>query len=274
MSQASLRGIWTAIATPFDSSFGIDWKAFEKLLQHQVDGKVTGVVISGTTGESPTLTVQEKLAMVRKAKAVLPKTVRVMAGSGGNCTNQSVELSRLCVEAGADSLLIVTPPYNKPTLAGLKLHFAAIADAVKVPLCLYHVPGHTGKKLTAEQLTAVCANPAIAAIKEASADLGLFSDTRERCQQVMLSGDDITFLPALSVGGDGVISVLTNVFPGEFVRMMTAFEAGRVAEADASITPLHPLSTPCFASLIPGRSRQRCICGDGRRMCCACLSPP
>ena len=252
MSHGVLRGVWTALATPFDSSFQIDWKAFDKLLEQQAKGKVTGVVISGTTGESPTLTVQEKLAMVRKARANLPSSVRVMAGSGGNNTEQSVELSRLCVEAGADSLLIVTPPYNKPSIAGLKLHFEAIAHAVKVPLCLYHVPGRTAQKLTAGQISSLCTIPSIGAIKEASADLGLFSDVREKYSHVMLTGDDITFLPSLSVGGDGVISVLTNIFPAEFVRMMTSFEAGRVKEAQRIHHALAPFINALFCESNPG----------------------
>ena len=161
-------------------------------------------------------------------------------------------MSRLCVEAGADSLLIVTPPYNKPSIAGLKLHFEAIAHAVKVPLCLYHVPGRTAQKLTAGQISSLCTIPSIGAIKEASADLGLFSDVREKYSHVMLTGDDITFLPSLSVGGDGVISVLTNIFPAEFVRMMTSFEAGRVKEAQRIHHALAPFINALFCESNPG----------------------
>ena len=155
MNQKNFDGVWTAIATPFIHGGAIDWASFEKHLEQQAAGGVTGVVISGTTGESPTLTVQEKISLVRKARAILPPKVRIMAGSGGNNTSQSMELSKLCVDAGADSLLIVTPPYNKPSMAGLKLHFQMISDAVQVPLCLYHVPGRTGQNLSASALATI-----------------------------------------------------------------------------------------------------------------------
>lgn len=229
--NSEIKGVWTAIVTPFTSEGHLDTEAFERLLAMQKDAGVQGVVISGTTGESPTLTVQEKISLVRKARAFLPTSIRVMAGTGGNNTEQSVELSRLAEDAGADSLLIVTPPYNKPTLEGLKAHFNAIAQATKIPLCLYHVPGRTAQTLSADAIATICKMPQVTAVKEASANLELFSKANILSDAQFLSGDDATYLASLAVGGAGVISVITNIFPKAFVAMTQAFQSGKNAEA-------------------------------------------
>jgi len=251
-------GVWTAIVTPFKEDRSIDWGAWEKLLAMQAEGGVSGVVVSGTTGESPTLSVQEKISLVRKARAVLPKSIRVMAGSGGNNTDQSVELSRLCVDAGADSLLVVTPPYNKPSPEGLKLHFSTIAGSVNAPLCLYHVPGRTGQLLTADVLASLCGIKGIAAVKEATGDVAFLSRARNKTRQhgtAFLSGDDITFLPALSVGATGVISVLSNIFPGELVSLFRAWESGDIAKALELHDIMQPLMDALFCESNPGPAK-------------------
>jgi 4-hydroxy-tetrahydrodipicolinate synthase len=227
MNTTHFSGVWTAIATPFLENGSIDWPAFEKHLAQQASGGVNGIVISGTTGESPTLTVQEKISLVRKARALLPGTIRIMAGSGGNNTAQSVELSKLCVDAGADSLLIVTPPYNKPSPAGLKLHFQTIADAVDVPLCLYHVPGRTGQSLSAGIIASLTSINRVLAVKEASGDLALYGRVVCQSKADVLSGDDPTYLASLAVGGQGVISVVSNIFPAAMVQLTTAFKSQR-----------------------------------------------
>ncbi len=222
-----IRGVYTALITPFTRDGSIDWSAFDKLLQLQAEAQVAGVVISGTTGESPTLTVDEKISLFRRARTLLPHSIKVMAGTGGNCTKQSTELSRLAQDAGVDSLLVVTPPYNKPSRAGLRAHFEAIAESVKIPLCLYHVPGRTGQRLSAEDLSYLCEIKSIAAVKEASGDLALFSKASQLSPNVhYLSGDDFTFLPSLSLGGVGVISVVTNIFPKAFVKLKMLACAG------------------------------------------------
>lgn len=234
MTNRDFHGVWTALATPFRADLEIDWDAFERLLALQEKGGVSGIVIAGTTGESPALGVQEKLALVRKARAILSPRVRVMAGTGDNNTRQSVELSRLAQDAGADSLLIVTPPYNKPSLAGLVNHYRLIADAVKIPLCLYHVPGRTAQLLTHEQMATICREvPRIASIKEASADIALFARTLRDAKVPLLSGDDPTYLGSLAVGGRGVISVVSNIYPAAMVALTNAFEARDTARARA-----------------------------------------
>lgn len=239
-SPDDFHGVWTALVTPFRADFSIDWDAFEKILKQQEDGGVHGVVISGTTGENPTLSVQEKLSLIRKARAILGPGVRLMAGSGDSNTQQSVELSRLAQDAGADSLLVVTPPYNKPSTAGLTLHFKAITQAVKIPVCLYHVPSRTGQMLTLDQMQTVCQAAGIKAVKEASADVAYFSRAQLRTGIPFLSGDDPTCLASMAVGGKGVVSVVSNVFPKAMVSMYKSAAAGDRQNALALHNALMP----------------------------------
>lgn len=252
---SKINGAYTAIVTPFDKAGNLDWEAFEALLSHQITGGIDGVVISGTTGESPTLTVQEKIALVRKARAFLPDSIKVMAGSGGNDTNSSVELSKLATDAGADSLLIVTPPYNKPSLKGLELHFQSIADAVNVPLCLYHVPSRTGQLLSWQDLSTLCKIPKIIAVKEASGDVALFSRAESTSEAAYMSGEDATFLPSLAVGGQGVISVVTNIFPKAFKQMLESYRSGDSSRATAIHKTLLPLIDLLFCEANPAPAK-------------------
>ncbi|MBC7660176.1 MAG: 4-hydroxy-tetrahydrodipicolinate synthase [Chitinophagaceae bacterium] len=251
----TIEGVYTALVTPFTEGGQVDWKAFDKLLDMQVSAGVDGIVISGTTGESPTLTVDEKVSLFRRARAYLPSSVQMMAGTGGNCTQQSIELSKLAQDAGANSLLIVTPPYNKPTLVGLKAHYEAIGQSVKIPLCLYHVPGRTAQKLSAEELATLCDIPSITAVKEASADLFLFSKALIHSKANYLSGDDFTYLPSLALGGHGVISVVTNVFPKAFVEMTKRFRAGDHKSALQLHNALLPLIEGLFVEANPSPAK-------------------
>ena len=274
MNQKNFDGVWTAIATPFIHGGAIDWASFEKHLEQQAAGGVTGVVISGTTGESPTLTVQEKISLVRKARAILPPKVRIMAGSGGNNTSQSMELSKLCVDAGADSLLIVTPPYNKPSMAGLKLHFQMISDAVQVPLCLYHVPGRTGQNLSASALATITTIPRVTGVKEASGDIALYSRLVNLSDASILSGDDPTYLASLAVGGKGVISVISNIFPAAMVEMTTAFKSHHHEKALAIHKILLPAIDVLFCESNPGPLKAALdIFGLGKNILRAPLAP-
>jgi 4-hydroxy-tetrahydrodipicolinate synthase len=250
-SFGPFHGVWTALATPLRADMQIDWESVERLLKMQESAGVAGVVIAGTTGESPTLSVQEKLALVRKARAVLGGRVRVMAGTGDNNTQQSVELSRLAQDAGADSLLVVTPPYNKPSTAGLIGHYRAIAQAVKIPVCLYHVPGRTAHFLAIDALAAVCKEGAVAAVKEASADVAYFSRAVMRTGLPILSGDDPTYLGSLAVGGAGVISVVSNIFPKEMVDLTTAHQRGDRRKALALHEALLPMIDALFCEVNP-----------------------
>ncbi len=251
-SNEAFAGVWTAIATPFTSKLTIDYSAFDRLLKMQADAGVTGVVVSGTTGEAPTLSHDEKLALVKAARKSLPSNIRVMAGTGGNDTRTSIELSKAALAAGADSLLIVTPPYNKPNMAGLQLHYRAIAEAAQTPICLYHVPGRTAQRLSAEQMCEITKIPHVVAIKEASADLTLFSKTAQLCSTTtMLSGDDFTYLPSLSVGGHGVISVISNIFPKAMVQLTKAHVAADTAKTLIIHNALFALTELLFCETNP-----------------------
>lgn len=244
--QSSIEGVYTALVTPFDEKGNIDWDSFEKLMQHQIDGQIDGVVVNGTTGESPTVSVQEKIALIRKARTFLPPTIKVMAGSGGSSTEQSIELSKLSADAGADSLLIVTPPYNKPGVRGLKEHFKAICRSIEIEACLYHVPGRTGQVLTPSDLASIAEIENITAIKEASGQIDFFTQTLLNTEVNILSGDDPSFLASLSVGGHGVISVVTNIFPGFFKKIHEAYQSGNTVLAKRLNTVLYPLILALF----------------------------
>ncbi len=244
-SSTEFDGVWTALITPFLESDEIDWSAFEGLLQLQKDAGVTGVVIAGSTGEGSTLTAQEKLALIRKAKAFLGDNVRVMANVGGSSTRQSVELAKLAADAGADSLLVVTPPYNKPTLNGLMLHYETIGNATSLPICLYHVPSRTGQRLTIPQIQQVTSIKNVAAVKEATGDIVFFGAAKRACSAVLLSGDDPTYLPSLAVGARGVISVITNILPKPFVEMTKSFWQGKYDDAQV----MHDKLAPMFEAL-------------------------
>lgn len=233
MNPASdqITGVWTAMITPFHENGSPDLQAMEHLLQAQIDGGIQGVVLCGSTGEASTLSIQEKLSLIRMAKARYGDQLKIMAGTGGQSTTQSVELSKLATDAGADALLVVTPPYSKPNLSGLLAHFQAVAEASKVPVCLYHVPGRTAQKLSVEALVSLCNIAGITCVKEASADLELFSAARSRCQATFLSGDDATFLPSMAVGGSGCISVISNIFPRAMQALYLAYQSGNTGKA-------------------------------------------
>lgn len=250
---AQMSGVYTAVVTPFTTSLEIDWSKFDQLLEMQVAGGVAGVVISGTTGESPTLTVQEKLSLIKRARAVCGRRCQVMAGSGGNNTAQSAELSKLAEDAGADSLLVVTPYYNKPTYAGLKHHYAQIMASVKIPICLYHVPSRTGQFLNVDQITNLCLELAIPAIKEASGDIGYFSRVTHKLPATsLLSGDDASFMASMAVGGRGVISVISNIFPKATVELYKAMENQQLQRAQSLNKRLLPLMDLTMVESNPG----------------------
>jgi 4-hydroxy-tetrahydrodipicolinate synthase len=249
--KQSFQGVWTALVTPFRSDLQIDWDAFDQLLTMQQDAGVAGIVISGTTGEAPTLAVHEKLSLIRRARARLSPQVRIMAGTGDNNTQQSIELSRLAEDAGADSLLVVTPPYNKPSTAGLIGHYKAIADNVTIPMCLYHVPGRTAQFLSVDSLAKICSHAGVATVKEASADIAFFSRAKQKTGIPFLSGDDPTYLASLAVGGVGVISVISNVYPKAMVELTRAFEAGDKKRALALHEALLPAMDVMFCEVNP-----------------------
>lgn len=264
-------GIWTAIVTPF-KDHSLDLSAFQHLLDEQAKAEVAGVVVAGTTGESPTLSVEEKLALISLARRHLPAKIQVMAGTGSSDTKQSIELSLEAKAEGADSLLVVTPPYNKPTLSGLKAHFAAIAEKAQIPVCLYHVPGRTAQRLSPQDLSELTQIPYVVGVKEASGDMGLFSRARRAAppRVAYFSGDDPTFLPSIALGGAGVVSVISNIFPKAMVALWNLAKGGQLAEALALHEVLLPMMDALFLEANPAPTKsilaQKGLIQDGLRL--------
>ncbi len=239
-----LKGSIPALVTPMRDDGSIDLAAWDRLLDFHLAEGTDGVVVGGTTGESPTISSEELAALVGHARQRLAGRIPVVAGSGGNATAKSVALARAAAKAGADALLVVTPYYNRPTQEGLYRHFSAIADAVDVPIVLYNVPARTGCDLLPETVARLASHPRIVGIKEATGDVARGSALMRMCPPdfLLLSGDDPTAVALMRVGARGVISVTANVAPRAMHHVLAAALAGSfdvAASLDARIAPLH-----------------------------------
>jgi len=224
VDKEKMKGVWTALITPFNSDEQIDWKAFDKLIKIQLKAGVTGIVIGATTGESPTIEDSECAKMVRRAKNIVRDKCFIMAGTGTNNTEKSIYKTRLAKQAGADMIILVNPYYNKPTQEGLYRHFKKIAESTNLPIILYNIKGRTGVNLETKTLIRLANGVKnIIGVKEASGDLTQIEDV---CKQrpenfVVLSGDDnITFKIIKDYGADGVVSVTSNIIPEKMVEMV------------------------------------------------------
>lgn len=253
----NLRGTYTALLTPFTADGErVDWAALKKLVETQIDAGVEGLVPCGTTGESPTLTHAEHTEVIAKviewAKAKNSKTV-IIAGTGSNSTAEAVSLTKEAVAAGADAVLSVNPYYNKPVQAGLTLHFQKIADASKVPVVLYNIPGRSAVGMTVDTITALSKHGNITAIKEATGDLGFMAQVIQATEgrMTLLSGDDNLIVPVLSIGGAGVISVISNVYPKETGDITRDFFAGKADVTRKNFLKLLPLCKAMFVETNP-----------------------
>ena len=241
-------GTYTALITPFRHD-RVDAAAFARLIDAQIAAGVDGIVAVGTTGESPTLDHEEHCEVIRLAVAAAGKRCRVIAGTGSNCTREAVEMTRLAETMGADAALLVAPYYNKPSQEGLYRHFRAIAEATKLPVILYSVPGRTVVEIgveTTRRLAADCPN--VVAIKEAGGSVDRVSQLRAVLPEdfTILCGDDALTLPFLAAGAAGVISVTSNVIPGEIARMVGAFRHGKLDVAQALHHQFYPLHKDLF----------------------------
>jgi 4-hydroxy-tetrahydrodipicolinate synthase len=221
-------GIFTALVTPFRNG-GIDVSAFEKLIENQIAAGISGVVAVGTTGESPTLSHEERQELIRLAVATAKKRCQVLAGTGSNATQHAVADTKMAEKLGADGALLVAPYYNKPSQEGLFHHFRTIAAATSLPIMLYNIPGRCGVDIapdTVARLAKECSN--IVSIKEASGSVERVSELRARLPEsfTVLSGDDSLTLPFMSVGAVGVVSVASNLFPAEVCALVRAYECG------------------------------------------------
>jgi 4-hydroxy-tetrahydrodipicolinate synthase len=214
----SFKGVYTALITPFTAEDQIDEEGLRYLIQRQIQGNVDGIVMLGTTGEAPTLSDQEKGKIIQIAKNESRNLTKLIIGTGSYSTKQTIENTLAAEEAGADAALIVTPYYNKPTQEGLYLHFKTITAATKLPLILYNIPGRSSQNLQIETLKRLLEIPSIVGIKEASGNIFQINDVIELVKKTrpefsVLSGDDALTLPLMTLGGDGVISVVSNIAP-------------------------------------------------------------
>ncbi|MGE5481100.1 MAG: 4-hydroxy-tetrahydrodipicolinate synthase [Chloroflexota bacterium] len=238
MDIKNLRGTVTAIVTPFKADLSIDFDAFKKLLDFQIEGGVEAVVVAGSTGEAATLTAKERMSLIIAAVGHVAGKIPIIAGTGTNDTTASVSLSILAKEAGASALLLVAPYYNKPSQEGLFQHFLTISDEVDLPQIIYNVPGRTGVNITAEtQLKIAEQCHRVFATKEASGDLEQMMEIMKYAPEgfSLFCGDDSLTIPAVLMGAAGIISVLSNYAPRRFSDCVRAALAGDYKRAvDAS----------------------------------------
>lgn len=225
-----LQGVFTALITPFRNG-AVDWDALRELIEQQIRGRVAGIVPVGTTGESPTLSCEEHLEVIRFAVEAAAHRCLIVAGTGANSTAEAAHLTREAKAIGADATLQVTPYYNKPTQEGLYRHFSTVADEVGLPVVLYNVPGRTGVPIAEATVARLAANPLVVAIKEAAGSVDRVSAIRDMCDLTVLSGDDSLTLPMMAVGASGVVSVSSNIIPLQMTEMVEAALAGDFVRA-------------------------------------------
>jgi 4-hydroxy-tetrahydrodipicolinate synthase len=252
-----LTGSLVAIATPMRQGGALDFPALGKLIDFHVESGTAGIVVVGTTGESPTVDFDEHCQLIRTAVELARGRVPVIAGTGANSTREAIELTEYAKSAGAASSLSVVPYYNKPTQEGLYRHFRAIAEAVDLPLVLYNVPGRTVADLANETALRLAQVPGIVGLKDATADLGRASELIKaltlagKRDFAVYSGEDITALPLMMMGGHGVISVTANVAPALMAKMCAAVLAGDFAFARACNDRLLGLHRKLFVEANP-----------------------
>jgi 4-hydroxy-tetrahydrodipicolinate synthase len=237
-----MRGVYTAIITPFDEQGNFDEATYRNLIDFQIENGIDGIVPCGTTGESPTLSHEEQDRVIEITVEQVNKRVPVIAGTGSNSTREAVRLTAHAQKAGVDAVMLVNPYYNKPTQKGLFLHFKEIASTVDIPCMVYNIRGRTAVNLETDTLMELCdACPNIMAVKEASGDLEQMKSVIERRRDgfAVMSGDDNIALQLVEAGGDGVVSVASNLIPGKMVEMIHAglrgdFQAAKALEASLS----------------------------------------
>jgi 4-hydroxy-tetrahydrodipicolinate synthase len=247
------EGTYTAIVTPFRKG-ELDEPALQSLIRNQIRAGVDGIVPVGTTGESPTLSVEEHIRVVELCVKTAAGRIRVLAGTGANATAEAIHLTTAAERAGADGSLQVCPYYNKPSQEGLFQHFQAIARKTRLPLVLYSIPGRCGIEIgveTVRRLAAACRN--IVGIKEAGGNVDRVTQLRAACGPsfTILSGDDALTLPFLAAGADGVISVASNLVPRAVAQMVRAFREGRISAAQRLHVRYHPVFRDLFLETNP-----------------------
>ncbi len=270
MKQTLFTGACTALVTPFLNSH-VNYPMLEQLLRRQVESGISAVVLCGTTGESPTLSDFEKLEIFRRGKKYVGDAIPIIAGTGSNDTQHAVALSRSAEEVGADALLVVSPYYNKATPEGLLTHYSAIAAAVHIPIIVYNVPSRTGVDISVEVYQCLAQIPNIVGVKEASSDISKIAKIRAACPAdfAIWSGNDDQAAAVISLGGAGVISVLSNLLPVETQAMAQAALDGDFDTASDLQIRLLPLTEVLFREVnpIPVKAAMKLMgydCGDCR----------
>lgn len=241
MTQNPFGQVLVALVTPFTADGEVDWPDVEKHVDDVVTRGVDGIVVSGTTGETSTLTDPEKLRLVEVALDVAAGRAKVIQGGGSNETAHAMQLYRASEKAGADGVMIVTPYYNKPTQAGILTHFRMIADATGLPVILYDIPGRTGVPIAYETILRAAAHPNIRAIKDAKGDFAQVSRVLNQTDLLYFSGDDVNVLPHLAIGATGLVGVTANIAPAPYRAIVDAVNANDLATATAAHRSLEPL---------------------------------
>lgn len=252
MKKILFTGCGTAIATPFNEN-GVNLKEFKRLIEFQIEEGVDAIIVCGTTGESSTMTKEEKIATIKCAVETANGRIPIIAGSGGNNTQEAIKMSKLAENLGVDGLLVVTPYYNKTTQKGLIEHYKTIANEVSLPIIVYNVPGRTGLNIAPKTCLELSKIENIVAIKEASGNLSQVAEIANLCGDnlTIYSGNDDQILPVLSLGGKGVISVLSNIKPKLTHDMVNLFMQGKINEAKELQIKSIPLIKALFSEVNP-----------------------
>ena len=251
MKKPLFQGICTALVTPFIDG-AINYPMLDQLLKRQLDAGIKAVVISGTTGEAPTLTDEEKLKLFHRAKKYVGNDCLIIAGTGCNCTSHTAQLSLAAQDTGVDALLLVSPYYNKATAEGLIAHYLTVAHSVSIPIILYNVPSRTGLDIPVRVYERLSSIPNIAGVKEAAGDIAKITEICRNCSNFSVwTGNDAHIVPAMSIGAQGAISVLSNIAPVETAAMAVAVLAGDLDTAAALQQQLQPLIDLLFCEVNP-----------------------
>ena len=268
MKRLIFTGLCTALVTPFSEN-GIDFSVLEQLIEGQIEAGTEAIVLAGTSGESPTLTHAEKLALFREGVRMAAGRCKVIAGSGSNCTKAAIELSREAEQIGVDALLVVTPYYNKATQPGLVKHYGAVCNAVSIPVIAYNVPSRTGVDISVDTYKALAEIPNLVGIKEACGDISKVSRILSNTELAVWSGNDDQTIPVVALGGAGVISVASNVIPRQMHELTQAALEGDFAKAAVLQRRFQRLMDLLFCQVnpIPVKAAMRMIgmdCGECR----------
>ncbi|GGJ56367.1 4-hydroxy-tetrahydrodipicolinate synthase [Anoxybacillus voinovskiensis] len=249
----SFGKIVTAMVTPFDNKGNVDFDKTTQLVNYLLENGTDSLVVAGTTGESPTLTTEEKVALFRHVVSVVNGRVPVIAGTGSNNTRASIDLTKKAEEAGVDAVMIVAPYYNKPNQEGIYQHFKAIAESTPLPVMVYNIPGRSVVNISVETIVRLAEIPNIVALKDAGGNLDAMTEVIARTNDdfLLYSGDDGLTLPVLAIGGAGIVSVASHVIGNEMKEMIEAFEAGDHQTAAKLHQQLLPIMKGLFAAPSP-----------------------